>query len=68
MEFYRGNQVVAVAEKSAGNESVGSMWLETGVFTKEDTLGEVLAWAKDVHCSGKLILTVPRPTTDPLYE
>lgn len=68
MEFYRGNQVVVVAEKSTGNETVGSMWLETGVFTKEDTLGEVLVWAKKTGCTGKLILTVPRPDIDPLYE
>ena len=33
MEFYRVHDVVVVAEQSAGNETVGSMWLETGVVS-----------------------------------
>ena len=68
MEFYRGNQVVAVAEQAKGNESVGTMWLDTAIFTRESTLDEVLDWAERIGCGGKLILTMPRPTTDQLYE
>ena len=41
---------------SAGNESVGSMWIETKTFHKDEAISEVLLWAKDA--SGKLIITI----------
>jgi hypothetical protein len=42
--------VVAILNRSAGNESVGDMWLETKTFTGKDTLESVLDWA--VNASG----------------
>lgn len=52
-------QVVAIAEKSAGNESVGDMWLETKIFNKDTLLSDVIDWATELDVSGKLIITVP---------
>ena len=37
-------KVVVVKEKSAGNDSVGEMWLETYTFDSSTSLGTVLAW------------------------
>jgi hypothetical protein len=49
-------RVVATKERSAGNDSVGDMWIETKVFNKDDNLEDVISWASD--CSGRLILTI----------
>ena len=38
-------QVVAILDRSAGNESVGEMWQETKVFDQKTTLFDVLKWA-----------------------
>ena len=66
MNFYRAgyhdyNFVVAIGEKSGGNESVGDMWLETKTFHKETPIREIIQWAKDMHISGKLIITIGEP-------
>ena len=38
-------EVVAILDRSAGNESVGEMWQETKVFDQKATLFDVLKWA-----------------------
>lgn len=38
-------KIVAIKERSEGNESVGTMWLETKVFEPTATVLEVLEWA-----------------------
>ena len=38
-------QVVAILDRSAGNESVGEMWQETKVFDNKATLLDVMKWA-----------------------
>lgn len=50
------NFVVAIKEKANGNESVGSMWLETKTFPKDATIEEIMEWADDAN--GKVIITV----------
>jgi hypothetical protein len=54
------NQVVAIAEKSCGNETIGDMWVETKIFDKGQAIFEIIKWAKDIDCTGKLIITVPK--------
>jgi len=60
-------KVVAIKERSEGNDSVGSMWLETKIFEPTATVLEVLEWAgqfaypKNAATGGKwgkLMLTV----------
>ncbi|MCE5227870.1 MAG: hypothetical protein LLG05_18680 [Porphyromonadaceae bacterium] len=51
--------VVAIVEKADGNESVGTMWLETKIFDREDSLSKVITWAKEAGVTGRLIITVP---------
>jgi len=60
-------KVVAIKERSEGNDSVGSMWLETKVFEPTATVLEVLEWAGQFSYPknaatggkyGKLMLTV----------
>ena len=48
--------VIAVKEMSAGNESVGDMWVETKSFQRSVPVDKIIEWAK--NCSGKLIITV----------
>jgi hypothetical protein len=55
-------RIIAIKEMSAGNESVGDMWLETASFDIQTKVLEILEWAKD--CKGKLIITYDgSPTT-----
>jgi hypothetical protein len=49
-------RVIAIKERSAGNESVGSMWLETKSFDKETPISKIVEWADS--CDGKLIVTI----------
>jgi len=53
------DKVVIIAEKSCGNESVGSMWFDTKIFESTATLYDVLVWAEKHGVDGKLIITVP---------
>jgi len=65
MRFFKGfTHIVAVGEKSGGNESVGDMWLETKVFPKETTMEKIIFWAKKVDISGRLIITVAEPSKE----
>jgi|AntAceMinimDraft_15_1070371.scaffolds.fasta_scaffold18018_4 hypothetical protein len=50
-------RVIATKERSAGNESIGDMWLETKSFPKNTKIEEIIRWAKN-NCTGKLIITV----------
>ncbi len=50
--------VIATIEKSCGNETVGDMWVETRIFPKETQVLEVIAWAEERDCNGKLIITI----------
>lgn len=52
--------VIIVKERSAGNEQVGDMWLETKLFLRDETLGDVLKWQEEQgNPSGRLMITVP---------
>lgn len=48
--------VIAIKERSAGNETVGDMWFETKSFDKETPVSDIIKWASDA--SGKLVLTI----------
>lgn len=50
------SRFVVIVEKSTGNESVGSMWMETKTFGEKATLREVADWALGIGVSGKIIL------------
>tara|TARA_R110002167_G_scaffold284737_2_gene489849 strand:+ start:2308 stop:2508 length:201 start_codon:yes stop_codon:yes gene_type:complete len=49
-------RVIATKEMSAGNESVGTMWLETKSFDKHTSINLIMEWA--YNCHGKLIISV----------
>ena len=54
--FENYTRVVAIKEKSSGNESVGNMWVETKTFPKDTPISEIIKWAND--CYGKLTITI----------
>lgn len=39
--------IVAIVDRSAGNDSVGEMWQETKIFPPSATLLEVAKWADE---------------------
>lgn len=46
-------KIVAMVTRSAGNAEVGSMWTETKICNKDDTLESVIRWAlKQTHNDG----------------
>ena len=49
-------KIVAIKERSDGNESVGNMWLETGIFDPTTPVRDIVMWAENMG-PGKLILT-----------
>jgi len=55
--------IVAIKEKSAGNETVGDKWLETKIFDENTPINEIIKWSQNGFmrpaCGGKLIITVP---------
>ena len=57
--FEEYERVIAIKEHSAGNASVGHMWLETKSFPKDTPVSEIIEWAKG--CNGKLIITIDEP-------
>ena len=63
MKFYKQSycDVIATMEKSAGNESVGSMWVDTKSFPKETPVEEIIKWADSGQSNGKLIITIDDP-------
>jgi len=54
--FNKYENVIAIIERTAGNETVGSMWLETKSFHKNTPISEIIEWSKS--CDGKLIITI----------
>ena len=38
-------KVVAILHRSAGNDAVGDMWRETGVFELETPVKDIFQWA-----------------------
>ena len=61
-QFKDYERIIAVKEKSNGNESVGDMWIETKTFSKHTAISLIMDWAKD--CSGKLTITVDEADAD----
>ena len=51
------NKIIAVKERSAGNESVGSEWLETKIFDPETPVKEIIEWSQPDKY-GRLIITI----------
>lgn len=43
----RNMKIIAMLERSAGNESVGQMWTETKSFDDTAPLSEVMMWVAD---------------------
>ena len=56
--------VIAIGEKSAGNEQVGDMWFITKTFPKEASISVIMEWAFENDITGKLILTVDESTIE----
>ncbi len=47
--------VIVIKERSQGNDTVGDSWLDTKIFTTDNTLGAVLTWvSKLTHNEGNL--------------
>lgn len=40
-------KVVAIVHRSAGNDSVGHMWKETGIFDVDTPVGDIIKWANN---------------------
>lgn len=63
MRYYTDfKRVMAIKERSAGNEMVGDMWLEAKSFDKNTPISEIVEWARD--CSGKLIITIDEDSVE----
>ena len=43
--------VVALLERAEGNESIGTAWTETAIFSADAPVKEVLAWAREVSAA-----------------
>ena len=56
-------KIVAIKEKADGNESVGTMWLETKIFEEDVSVGEIIRWSQNgtmwPKSQGRLIISVP---------
>ena len=63
-------RVIAILEKSAGNESVGEMWKETASFELNTPIGQILEWAvktsspytKIENLRSNLVITIDQST------
>ena len=40
--------VAAIMDRAEGNESIGTMWQEVGLFDEDTPISAVLDWAKEV--------------------
>ena len=58
--FKNYERIIANSERSAGNESVGEMWIETKSFDKSTPVSEIIEWGKKTN--GKLHLTIDEGT------
>ena len=61
-KFKTYTKIIAIKERSAGNDSVGDMWIETKSFDVATPVKEIMDWAND--CSDKLILTIDESSVD----
>ena len=59
-QFENYQRIIAIKERSAGNESVGDMWVQTASFDKDTPISKIVDWASD--CSGKLIIAIDEDT------
>lgn len=57
-------QFIVIEECSAGNESVGSEWLETATFPPTATLADVWAWSLKLTGGGGRLMIRPDIATD----
>ena len=64
-------RIIAILDRSAGNETVGEMWQETRSFDENVKLIDVLTWAAHKHnnsdpdvFNGNLRLTVDQSNWD----
>jgi len=64
--FENYTRVIAIKEKSSGNESVGDMWIETKTFSKDAPISEIIKWAND--CNGKLTITIDESDANNNYS
>jgi hypothetical protein len=56
----KNKEIIIVQECSAGNDSVGDMWLETAIFNYDSTLQDVINWRDGLPGSnGRLMITIP---------
>ena len=55
-------RIIATKERSAGNDSVGSMWNETKSFSKDTRIKEIIEWNNDNQ--GRLMITIDQDTTN----
>jgi hypothetical protein len=47
-------KIIAMVDRSAGNERVWDMWTETRIFDETDTLSDVYCWVENItHSMGK---------------
>ena len=58
-------KVVAVKECAEGNESVGTMWVQTAIFDASQPISDVLKWSENASNTyrkgtvrGRLMLTL----------
>ena len=65
-QFENYDRIVAIKERSGGNETIGDMWFETKSFSKYSMISEVVEWAKD--CSGKLIIAIDENGADDKFK
>ena len=49
-------RVIAIKKMSAGNDTVGEMWVETKIFDAEAKLKDVMLWVGE---SKDVVLSVP---------
>ena len=66
-------KIVAILDRSDGNESVGEMWKETAIFPAETPVLDVLKWATSRRSGsswpverfiGNLIITIAQEAAD----
>jgi len=56
---HKYKRVIAMAEKSQGNEKVGDMWIEAKSFDKQTPIDDIVTWAAlRAGVTGKLIITI----------
>lgn len=62
-------QIIAIQECSAGNETIGDMWLETKSFDNKIPIEEIIDWADGLsNAGGRLIITVDHANKKALKE